>query len=427
LAWFWITRPQVARPLADEALALARATGDGDLLARVAFAWRQSYCDPGHLPDRLTVTGEAAAMASSPADRALAAIATVLDQLEAGNRAAVDFALVELAGLAAGTGDAALRWRHGQLAAMVAIASGRPQEAERWSAEAFVHGAQAGESGRWVVRVVQSTVLTIEASNDPSPGVELLATNLESLAYPPMRGGALSFLARAGRHDLVAPEIHQLVAHILDDPGREASWLSAAAGAADAVATLRLSEYAEPLLDAISPFADHIALDGLGLHCHGCIARPAARLADLAGRHEQAARLRAIARERDSAAGLHRFLLEDQLDELEARLADPNADHRRIRSELDRVRLAAHGAGLMSLEHRARQLADGSGTIELSERQQDVLGALAEGLTYKETGDRLGFSHSTIRHEAMRIYAMLGARDRDDAVELARKRGMLPD
>jgi DNA-binding CsgD family transcriptional regulator len=81
----------------------------------------------------------------------------------------------------------------------------------------------------------------------------------------------------------------------------------------------------------------------------------------------------------------------------------------------------------MSLERRARHLADGSGTIDLTDRQQDVLLALAQGLTYKETGDRLGFSHSTIRHEAMRIYALLGASDRDDAVELARKRGMLPD
>jgi DNA-binding CsgD family transcriptional regulator len=241
-----------------------------------------------------------------------------------------------------------------------------------------------------------------------------------------MRGGALSFLARGGRQDLAAPLIGQLVAHILDDPGREASWLSAAAGAADAVATMRLVEHADPLLEAIVPFADHIALDGLGLHCHGCIARPAARLAELAGRPDQATELRALARERDSIAGLRRFLLEDQLDELEARLTH-HAEQRRIRSELDRVRLAAHTAGLMSLERRARSLAEGGATIDLTDRQHDVLTALAAGLTYKETGDRLGFSHSTIRHEAMRIYALLGARDREDAVELARKRGMLSD
>jgi hypothetical protein len=130
LAWFWITRPQVARPLADEALRLARESGDGDLLARVAFAWRQSYCDPGHLADRLAVTGEATAAASSAADRALAAIANALDQLEAGNRANVDFALVELAGLAAATGDAALRWRHGQLAAKASSTVRKPARAD---------------------------------------------------------------------------------------------------------------------------------------------------------------------------------------------------------------------------------------------------------------------------------------------------------
>jgi DNA-binding NarL/FixJ family response regulator len=85
----------------------------------------------------------------------------------------------------------------------------------------------------------------------------------------------------------------------------------------------------------------------------------------------------------------------------------------------------AEARGLRRTARHARERAARGGFSPLTARQHAVLHALAEGLTYQAAGEQLGFSHSTIRHEAMRIYAALGARDRADAVRLARERGIL--
>lgn len=52
----------------------------------------------------------------------------------------------------------------------------------------------------------------------------------------------------------------------------------------------------------------------------------------------------------------------------------------------------------------------------LTRRQNYVLRLLAEGLTNQEIGRELGFSESTIRHETMRIYEILGVAGRAEAI-----------
>jgi DNA-binding CsgD family transcriptional regulator len=53
-------------------------------------------------------------------------------------------------------------------------------------------------------------------------------------------------------------------------------------------------------------------------------------------------------------------------------------------------------------------------------RQRDVLKLVADGLTNSQIGTELGFSESTIRQETMRIYEILGATGRADAVRMYR-------
>jgi DNA-binding NarL/FixJ family response regulator len=52
----------------------------------------------------------------------------------------------------------------------------------------------------------------------------------------------------------------------------------------------------------------------------------------------------------------------------------------------------------------------------LSEREQQVLSLLAEGLLYKEIGDRLGISVGTIKQHIHRIYEKLHVQNRTEAV-----------
>lgn len=58
--------------------------------------------------------------------------------------------------------------------------------------------------------------------------------------------------------------------------------------------------------------------------------------------------------------------------------------------------------------------ADGTG--ELSPRERDVLDGLAEGLAYKQIGDRMGVTIHTVRNYIRRIYEKLHVRSRTEAV-----------
>lgn len=57
-------------------------------------------------------------------------------------------------------------------------------------------------------------------------------------------------------------------------------------------------------------------------------------------------------------------------------------------------------------------------------RQRDVMRLVADGLTNTQIAGELGFSESTIRQETMRIYELLGATGRADAVRMYRSVGV---
>ena len=65
-----------------------------------------------------------------------------------------------------------------------------------------------------------------------------------------------------------------------------------------------------------------------------------------------------------------------------------------------------------------------SGLINLfSRRQRDVMHLVTEGLTNPQIANELEFSESTIRQETMRIYEILGASGRADAIRIFRSIG----
>ena len=61
-------------------------------------------------------------------------------------------------------------------------------------------------------------------------------------------------------------------------------------------------------------------------------------------------------------------------------------------------------------------------THELSEREQQVLELLSQGLMYKEISDKLGISFETVRTYIRRIYEKLQVRTRTEAVAKALRR-----
>lgn len=56
-------------------------------------------------------------------------------------------------------------------------------------------------------------------------------------------------------------------------------------------------------------------------------------------------------------------------------------------------------------------------------RQREIIRLVADGLTNGQIGGELGFSESTIRQETMRIYEILGASGRSEAIRMYRSLG----
>lgn len=63
----------------------------------------------------------------------------------------------------------------------------------------------------------------------------------------------------------------------------------------------------------------------------------------------------------------------------------------------------------------------------LTDRRREILTLMAEGMTNSQIARRIGFSESTVRHETMALYRLLGAQNREQASHIAHMHGLLDD
>jgi len=68
----------------------------------------------------------------------------------------------------------------------------------------------------------------------------------------------------------------------------------------------------------------------------------------------------------------------------------------------------------------------GDGEPRLTDRELEVLRALAEGMGNKHIGARLGISPSTVKYHLQAIFAKLGVRTRSEAVSYGLRHGVVP-
>ena len=101
----------------------------------------------------------------------------------------------------------------------------------------------------------------------------------------------------------------------------------------------------------------------------------------------------------------------------------------------DTIRAAARGETLLKPEIMARVLTLAGGirqagkgsqsTIELTEREQEVLTAVARGERSKEVALHLGISERTVKAHLASIYGKLGVDSRAAAISVAMQKGLL--
>jgi two-component system response regulator DesR len=89
----------------------------------------------------------------------------------------------------------------------------------------------------------------------------------------------------------------------------------------------------------------------------------------------------------------------------------------------DAIRRCAAGENVVDPELAARALREG--VSPLSDREQELLGACADGLSTAELATRFWLSEGTVRNRVSEILGKLGVRTRLEAVQVARDSGWL--
>jgi DNA-binding CsgD family transcriptional regulator len=425
--WQWLTQPERAQPRATQAEALAAELGDDLLQATAGLSWRAAHQGPIHREGRLQRSSKARALFHEPRPRAEAVRACLLDALEGGDRSTVNAAMADLTGIDHQAADASLTWRLMHTRAMLARADGDVAAAERLSEEAFLLGRLADEPTAVVVRAEQWAV---HATDHMMHVDQVLAagTDYRALRHPPVLAGALALcaeLAAAGisRAGVDTDMVRQLVDHLHTPSSHEQNWMVTAAFTARAVWLMSLTDVAEPLLRLLEPWNRLVARESSGIVCDGHVMRHVATLGHLLGADTASVLTEAIARDR--AAGFERSARCGEIDLLTMQAIEETANGSDIRSAAEHLMDQCSGSGLACLAAQAGRLGRRLPSEPISRRQQRILLLLAQGATYQQIADSIGFSHGTVRAEVTRLYAVLGSDRRDEALVEARWRGLL--
>jgi len=328
-----------ARPLSEEAIALARAVGDEETLADCLLARHDVLWSPGRGAERLPIVRELAAVAHrDPERRAEALLLTANAELETGSPAfrASASAFLDIT-------DRLGQPRHRYLAltrrGAVALVDGRLDDAAALIEESARLGERIAEPDVGNVRMSQLLGL-VRARGDPE---ELRATASEAVRWwvgVPAHAHAVAagLLALTGEPDDLAAARRELETVLALDTWREdRSYLWSVFTGALATAAARLDDRgtAAALLAEIAPVADSCGVNGalvcfVGSHAHG-----AGVLAACLGREDDARSWLGAALDVHRRLGARAWEAESAL---ELALLDGDADgpHARRAAELAR-------------------------------------------------------------------------------------------
>ena len=94
--------------------------------------------------------------------------------------------------------------------------------------------------------------------------------------------------------------------------------------------------------------------------------------------------------------------------------------------ELAAALVSAHEKGVVELSADvSARLAERDGTVELTAREQEVLGLVVKGLTNKDIARVLGFTPRTAKAHVTNLLVKLGVSDRTEATAVALQRGIV--
>ena len=288
--------------LAEEAVALASATGDDDTIVRVLNHVLLPLAVPPLMDqvvawsieglERATRVGDPIQLCSAASGRRFTAACT-------GDLAEMDRCFAIKAPLVAQLGQPFLAWVEALQRATRALIAGDADEAERLAGEALALGTDGGEPDAAVAFGMQLLMVSLwrGTMGDLVPLVEAAIGDNPGLAL--WRAALALALSEAGRLDETVAMLHRFAGDGFDLP-MDVTWLTGMVAYAIAVIECGATEFAEPLVERLEPFERqwHYA----DLASAGPVSRTLGGLATLLGRYDDAARWLDLAEDGSAAS-----------------------------------------------------------------------------------------------------------------------------
>ena len=388
--WAWVTRPAVAQPLAEQALADS-ASCHPKVQCLALLAWRTTHRSPALLDRRRDISTRGLDLAQQlrlPTLQVEGAVWLAVDAIESGDRGLYDEALSVARWVSHTDGNPRLKWRAATLTLGAALLDDDLEAAERLRHEVrhlsegtFSPGSYAIEmfflGQELISRDRPEEMVAVRFDDDDMPGI----------ANPVARAAVGFVWARTGE-----PEVGvQFARRAIRQLDAESSYLLVATRLAAVAHAANDDDLAREVVDLLTPWSRHVSVDGNGWWCDGPVSLWLAML------HHQLG---------DTASSL-RYL---DLGETTARSLNDVRSLRR--AALLRAQLPHHSAVDTS-------------AADLTERELAVLAMLATGATNPTIARTLAYSLSTIRNDTIAIYKKLGVTGRPDAVAKALAMGLL--
>jgi DNA-binding CsgD family transcriptional regulator/tetratricopeptide (TPR) repeat protein len=425
------------RAMADEAVAVARATGD---LAALAFALKAKHGvidSPESTEECLSVATEMVSVAESR-DKEMVLLGR---SLEASNLLILgDVRAAERVMDAHGLLAKELRqplhlWLQALFHAGRALSDGRFEEGERLAERALEIG-----SGTEATDVPEHYAIQLMIIRRELGGLDELVPLArqwvdERPQVPAWRAALAALLCEVGRYADARRELERLspIEHAMPWDGQ---WLPGIASIAWACAAVGDEERAKIAYDMLLPYADRTVICAIFAVSFGPVSHYLGLLARTLGRHEQARRHFIDSLEASERAGSRawhawtqyeyaRLLLRSADDDVRAEGRGLLEACAKATADLGMTRLSANVADLASSSRVApsSRLSARPGAT-LTPRELEVLRLIARGHSNREIARALFASEKTVRNHVSSVLAKLNVADRTQAALYAVREGL---
>jgi DNA-binding CsgD family transcriptional regulator len=422
----WESFTSLGRELANNGRREAEANSDGgisnDALLSILLAWHGTHQSPDFLKQRLETSQQA--MRLTVVDQHLIYSARyyfIINLWQVGDYAQADAELrVFQAEISEGDNTIA-QWWVSFFASARAFSRGELQESQDLATVAYRIGELADEPGRLVVLLEQQILVAMERVIDP----ELLKfMNKEIPLIGNVYARSSAALINASAQNIEYTNLYlESVLEAFEDEDREIGWVTIIANAIEAAHLCGRSEIAQKGVDLLSPYADQHVLF-IGNTIKGPVKRYLALAQIAQGECEIAVELLLEAKKESEVAQQSLWALASLVDLLELlavidpqRVLQMTCEEELLLAENSEMTWrASRGRKALSLARRSC-----AAQLGINDRTFDVLEGLARQLTIQEIGDELGFSHSTVRKESMKLYKIFATDGREATIAKARE------